>query len=122
MDMYTAYTHICIYLHLYLHLSIYPSIYPSTPFLPRIIIGLYLVGCRLLAWAIVALRWRLGASNVARTGTKWPAGPAAKVHADAADEVAHSNVVPWHLGFFRTIFGGWVGYAWDMAHYGEYDE
>jgi len=52
-----------------------------------IIIGLYLLGCRLLGWGIIVLRWRLGASNVAVAAGKKRAR--AKVH---SDEVAHSNV------------------------------
>lgn len=55
-----------------------------------IIIGLYLLGCRLLGWGIIVLRWRLGASNVAVAAGKKSAR--AKVHSDDSDEVAHSNV------------------------------
>jgi len=52
-----------------------------------IIIGLYLVGCRLLGWGVIVLRWRLGASNVAQTGKS----KKAKV-AKVSDDVSHSNV------------------------------
>jgi hypothetical protein len=70
---------------------------------PRIIIGLYLLGCRLLGWGIIVLRWRLGASNVAVAAGKKRAR--AKVH---SDEVAHSNVVPWHVLSSLRFFGeGW---------------
>ena len=79
---------------------------------PRIIIGLYLLGCRLLGWGIIVLRWRLGASNVAVAAGKKSAR--AKVHSDDSDEVAHSNVVPWHVLSSLRFFGkggGMVGYG-----------